>query len=197
MIITSLSLSIIISVLVILRSIGLHVVLLLNCVKTYKDCDLNSLCNNDNNVIHKRVYTLADKHYIWPNMLYFDLTPTTYSSLYPLLVYLRLSLCVVLICLTRVSIDYKFGISVLLIYQATFMTYSIATTVYRSWSNYIIQAVSNFTMVIILLIHYWNFSSTNWSDTVSYAYMSVILTAFVLMNMAVIKEYIQLFLDYR
>ena len=33
----------ILSTLVIVLSIGLHVILLLNCVKTYKDCDLKSL----------------------------------------------------------------------------------------------------------------------------------------------------------
>ena len=177
----------VVSAIVVAASIGFHAILLTNCVKTYKDNSPNGLRNNANPGA-QTARCIADKEYIWPKYLYDDLKPTTYCSLYPLILYLRLSVNIVVICLSQVSIDPKFCISSMLLIHVQLTLFTMPTNMFTSQWNFAIQSISNVSMTIILLLHHWNMKTTEWSQILSYTYISVFPVAFTLINVVTIMQ---------
>ena len=126
-------------------------------------------------------------------MLYYDLPPTLISSFYPFFVYLRLSLSVVVICLSQILINSKFGIKLLLVIQIQMMLVTVFAIKFKSSCNFIIQAISYSSMILIFLIHYSNTSKESWDNKLSVSYTFIILGALMIINMVVIKEIVMHF----
>ena len=124
-------------------------------------------------------------------MLYYDLPPTLISSFYPLFMYLRLTLSVVVLCLSQISINSKFGIRLLMMIQIQMMMVTFFSTKFKSSCNFLIQTISYCSMMLVLLIHYSNTSEESWDNKLSVSYTLIILGALMMINMVVIKEIVK------